>query len=79
MIEQKKGDGEVVDEYLIANEKGEMVPNYDMAMVNFEEGDVLMGTVVKVDRDEVLGDVRYKYAGVFLQHELAVRSKGNHQ
>ncbi|GFP26636.1 small subunit ribosomal protein S1 [Candidatus Hakubella thermalkaliphila] len=79
MIEQKKGDGEVVDEYLIANEKGEMVPNYDMAMVNFEEGDVLMGTVVKVDRDEVLVDVGYKSEGVILPKELAVRYNVNPQ
>lgn len=79
MIEEKKGDGEVVDEYLIANEKGEMVPNYDMAMVNFEEGDVLMGTVVKVDRDEVLVDVGYKSEGVIPPKELAVRYNVNPQ
>lgn len=79
MVEEKKGDGEVVDEYLIANEKGEMVPNYDRAMVNFEEGDVLMGTVVKVDRDEVLVDVGYKSEGVIPPKELAVRYNVNPQ
>jgi len=79
VIEEKKRDGEVVDEYLIANEKGEMVPNYDMAMVNFEEGDVLMGTVVKVDRDEVLVDVGYKSEGVIPPKELAVRYNVNPQ
>lgn len=38
-----------------------------------EEGDILMGTVVKVDRDEVLVDVGYKSEGVIPAKELSIR------
>ena len=34
-----------------------IVPNYAATMVSFEEGDVVTGTVVRIDRDEVLLDI----------------------
>ena len=30
---------------MILNEKGEMVPNYDITIINFDEGDILKGKV----------------------------------
>ena len=33
---------------------GKIVPNYAATLVNFEDGDVVQGTVVQIDRDEVL-------------------------
>jgi len=59
--------------YLTVNEKGEIVPNYEMTMVSLEEGDIIKGTVVKVNKDEVLVDVGYKSEGVIPPRELSVR------
>ena len=39
---------------------GELVPNYDMTLTAFAEGDVVTGLVVRVDRDEILVDIGYK-------------------
>ena len=43
---------------------GEIVPNYDATIVLFEEGDVVTGNVVRIDKDEVLVDIGYKSEGV---------------
>ena len=59
--------------YLTVNEKGEIVPNYEMTIVSLEEGDIVKGTVVKVNKDEVLVDVGYKSEGVIPPRELSVR------
>lgn len=60
-------------QYMTINEKGEVVPNYEMTIVSFKEGDIIKGTVVKVDKDEVLIDVGYKSEGVIPPRELSVR------
>ncbi len=52
---------------------GEMIPNYDATIPIFDEGDVLSGRVVRVDKDEVLIDVGYKSEGVIPLSELSIR------
>ncbi|MHB1343920.1 MAG: 30S ribosomal protein S1 [Thermoleophilia bacterium] len=52
---------------------GEMIPNYDATMVTFEEGDIVTGTVVRVDKDEVLVDIGYKSEGVVPVNELSIK------
>jgi len=52
---------------------GKLVPNYDATMVSFEEGDIVTGTVVRVDKDEVLVDIGYKSEGVVPANELSIR------
>ena len=52
---------------------GQIVPNYDATMVLFEEGDVVTGQVVRIDKDEVLVDIGYKSEGVIPAHELSIR------
>ena len=42
-------------------------------MVSFEEGDVVNGRVVRIDRDEVLLDIGYKSEGVIPSGELSIR------
>jgi small subunit ribosomal protein S1 len=42
-------------------------------MVSFEEGDVVNGKVVRIDRDEVLLDIGYKSEGVIPANELSIR------
>src|SRR4051812_2080573 len=52
---------------------GEIVPNYDATIVLFDEGDVVTGKVVRIDKDEVLIDIGYKSEGVIPNHELSIR------
>ena len=39
----------------------------------FNDGDIVAGTVVKVDRDEVLLDIGYKTEGVIPSRELSIK------
>jgi small subunit ribosomal protein S1 len=41
--------------------------------MTFEEGDIVTGTVVRVDKDEVLVDIGYKSEGVVPANELSIR------
>jgi len=52
---------------------GELVPNYDLTIPIFSEGDVVTGRVVRVDKDEVLVDIGYKSEGVIPLPELSIR------
>jgi small subunit ribosomal protein S1 len=52
---------------------GKLIPDYDAKIVSFDEGDVLTGIVVRVDRDEILVDVGYKSEGVIPLSELSIR------
>ncbi|MEQ8833333.1 MAG: 30S ribosomal protein S1 [Miltoncostaeaceae bacterium] len=52
---------------------GEMVPNYDITIPDFGEGDVVNGRVVRIDKDEVLVDIGYKSEGVIPLPELSIR------
>ncbi len=45
----------------------------DDSFVAFEEGDIVTGTVVKVDKDEVLLDIGFKSEGVIPLRELSIR------
>ena len=52
---------------------GKLVPNYGATMVSFDEGDVVNGKVVRIDKDEVLVDIGYKSEGVIPSNELSIR------
>ncbi|HVL97009.1 MAG TPA: 30S ribosomal protein S1 [Solirubrobacteraceae bacterium] len=56
---------------------GQIVPNYDATITPFEEGDVVTGQVVRIDKDEVLIDIGYKSEGVIPSHELSIRKSVN--
>ncbi len=45
----------------------------DATIKNFDDGDIVEGTVVKVDRDEVLLDIGYKTEGVIPSRELSIK------
>ncbi|OFK24923.1 30S ribosomal protein S1 [Olsenella sp. HMSC062G07] len=49
----------------------------DGTITNFDEGDLVTGTVVKIEHDEVLLDIGYKSEGVIPQHELSIRKDAN--
>ncbi len=56
---------------------GELVPDYDAAFPEINEGEVVHGTVVRVDKDEVLVDIGYKSEGVIPVAELTIRRTVN--
>jgi small subunit ribosomal protein S1 len=58
-------------------EDGERVPNYDATFPTINEGEVVHGTVVRVDKDEVLVDIGYKSEGVIPVVELSIRRSVN--
>ena len=47
---------------------------YASTMVEVEDGQIVDGVVVKVDRDEVLLDIGYKSEGVIPARELSIRN-----
>ena len=58
---------------LLIEVDGKLVPNYDATIKPFDEGDVVTGEVVRIDKDEVLVDIGYKSEGVIPSHELSIR------
>jgi small subunit ribosomal protein S1 len=58
---------------LLIEVDGKLVPNYDATIKPFEEGDVVHGEVVRIDKDEVLVDIGYKSEGVIPASELSIR------
>ncbi len=67
-------DNDENQDYMIRDEEGNLVPDYDQTIKIFEEGDIVSGKVVKVDRDEVLVDIGYKSEGVIPLRELSIHS-----
>ena len=45
----------------------------DLTIKYFNDGDIVAGTIVKVDRDEVLLDIGYKTEGVIPSRELSIK------
>jgi small subunit ribosomal protein S1 len=46
----------------------------DATIKYFDDGDIVEGTIVKVDRDEVLLDIGYKTEGVIPSRELSIKA-----
>ncbi|WP_130013857.1 30S ribosomal protein S1 [Serinicoccus sediminis] len=51
----------------------ELLAAIDATIKNFNDGDIVEGVIVKVDRDEVLLDIGYKTEGVIPSRELAIK------
>jgi small subunit ribosomal protein S1 len=51
----------------------EFLAAVDATIKNFDDGDLVTGVIVKVDRDEVLLDIGYKTEGVIPARELSIR------
>ncbi len=49
----------------------------EQTVFEFKEGDIVVGTVVRIDPDEVLVDIGYKSEGVIPPHELSVRNNAD--
>ena len=52
---------------------GELIPDYDSTFPIINEGEVVRGKVVRVDKDEVLIDIGYKSEGVIPSRELSIK------
>src|SRR5881227_770555 len=74
--EQQRESEAAADTWMIEVD-GELVPDYDRTLTNFSEGDVVSGTVVRVDKDEILVDIGYKSEGVIPLSELTIRRSVN--
>ena len=61
----------VIDFQDISDE--EMNKMIDGALTDFDEGDLIDGTVVKIEHDEVLVDIGFKSEGVIPARELSIR------
>jgi small subunit ribosomal protein S1 len=59
--------------------EGELIPDYESTFPTINEGEVVHGTVVRVDKDEVLVDIGYKSEGVIPVSELSIRRSVNPQ
>src|SRR3954464_6911883 len=57
--------------------EGDRIPNYEATFPDITEGQVVTGTVVRVDKDEVLVDIGYKSEGVIPVAELSIRRSVN--
>src|SRR5437870_6142927 len=56
---------------------GDLIPDYESTFPTINEGEVVHGTVVRVDKDEVLVDIGYKSEGVIPVSELSIRRSVN--
>src|SRR2546421_549647 len=56
---------------------GQQIPNYEASFPTINEGEVVHGKVVRVDKDEVLVDIGYKSEGVIPVAELSIRRSIN--
>jgi small subunit ribosomal protein S1 len=56
---------------------GDLIPDYESTFPTINEGEVVHGTVVRVDKDEVLVDIGYKSEGVIPVAELSIRRSVN--
>jgi small subunit ribosomal protein S1 len=54
--------------------EGSLDDAYAASMVTVDDGQLVTGTVVRVDRDEVLLDIGYKSEGVIPSRELSIRN-----
>jgi small subunit ribosomal protein S1 len=68
--------GRYTPRQVVADDLGDLSLDeaYTESMVEVEEGQIVEGTVVKVDRDEVLLDIGYKSEGVIPARELSIRN-----
>ena len=69
-------EGNYIPRIIVEDDLG--APELDSAMVTsiieFDDGDLVKGKVVKIDRDEVLLDIGYKSEGVIPLRELSIRN-----
>ena len=66
--------GGVIVENDVGDTEEALLAAIDATIKPFDEGDLVSGTVVKIDKDEVLLDIGYKSEGVIPARELSIRN-----
>jgi small subunit ribosomal protein S1 len=66
--------GGTIVENDIGDSMDELMAAIDATIKPFDDGDLMTGTVVKIDKDEVLLDIGYKSEGVIPARELSIRN-----
>ncbi|MDF1541536.1 MAG: 30S ribosomal protein S1 [Anaerosomatales bacterium] len=74
-MSEEQDNGTVIEHEEYTDE--EMHALIDGTMTDFDEGDLVSGTIVQVERDEVLLDIGYKSEGVIPARELSIRKDVN--
>jgi small subunit ribosomal protein S1 len=68
-------EGEYQPRQIVENDLGTSLDDaYSATMVDVKDGQIVSGTVVRVDHDEVLLDIGYKSEGVIPSRELSIRN-----
>jgi small subunit ribosomal protein S1 len=71
-------EGNYIPRQITSNDLGDSFEAaIDGSLVSVEDAQIVMGTVVKIDRDEVLLDIGYKSEGVIPARELSIRNDVN--
>jgi len=73
--QEQQQTGTIIEQTSYTDE--EMNALIDGTMTDFDDGDLVSGTVVRVERDEVLLDIGYKSEGVIPARELSIRKDAN--
>ncbi len=68
-----EAEPQIDDGVWIRGPDGQLIPDYDATFPIINEGEVVSGRVVRVDKDEVLVDIGYKSEGVIPVSELSIR------
>jgi small subunit ribosomal protein S1 len=71
-------DGDDDEEYMFSDDEDNenMLEAYDETLRDFEEGEIVKGVVIKIDRDEVMVDVGYKSEGYIPLSEFGTNPDG---
>jgi len=71
-------EGNYTPREVVSNDLGmSFADAIDGTIVEVEDGELVQGTVVKIDKDEVLLDIGYKSEGVIPSRELSIRNDVN--
>jgi len=66
--------GGTIVENDVGESQEELMAAIEATIKPFDDGDLIKGTVVKIDKDEVLLDIGYKSEGVIPSRELSIRN-----
>src|SRR4028118_293961 len=69
----EKATRELTMKDFFREENGEVIPVDESVLIDFKDGDIVEGEVVRIDRDEVLVDIGYKSEGLVPSNELTIR------
>ena len=69
----EKATRELTMKDFFREENGEVIPVDESVLIDFKDGDIVEGDVVRIDKEEVLVDIGYKSEGLIPSNELSIR------